>query len=197
MPKFISSTKRILVGNGLHVGVLFVIPVIITIQKHRFEIFTIVSEIHDNVDLVLGTKNLFELEGMIDSRDSCLNFLKRSIPFFAKEKIEVKPREQKRIVVEAQFVEEISGMAITKLLDAISQVVLMLKLKFIRNRATLQVTNRTDKKVTFYPEDMLGIVDLRSLGYYKIKQRVLQQKHLKNRGKRCKYAQKRCIFRAR
>ena len=66
-------------------------------------------------------------------------------------------------------------MAITKLLDAISQVVLMLKLKFIRNGATLQVTNSTDKRVTFYPEDMLGIVDLRSLGYYKIKQGVLQQ----------------------
>ena len=39
----------------------------------------------------------------------------------------------------------------------------------------LQVTNSTDKKVTFYPEDMLGIVDLRSLGYYKIKQGVLKQ----------------------
>ena len=42
------------------------IPVIITIQKHRFEIFTLVSEIHENVDLVLGIKNLFELEGVID-----------------------------------------------------------------------------------------------------------------------------------
>ena len=48
------------------VGVLFVIPVIITIQKYRFEIFTLVSEIHENVDLVLGIKNLFELEGVID-----------------------------------------------------------------------------------------------------------------------------------
>ena len=60
MPKFTSSTKRIQVGNGQYVGVLFVIPVIIKIQKHRFEIFTLVSEIHENVDLVLGIKNLFE-----------------------------------------------------------------------------------------------------------------------------------------
>ena len=77
------------VGIGQYVGVLFVIPVIITIQKHRFEIFTLVSEIHKNVDLVLGIKNLFELEGMIDSKDSCLSFLNRSIPFFAKEEVEV------------------------------------------------------------------------------------------------------------
>ena len=34
---------------------------------HRFEIFTLVSEIHENVDLVFGTKNIFELEGIINS----------------------------------------------------------------------------------------------------------------------------------
>ena len=62
MPKFTSSTKRIQVGNGQYVGVLFVRPVIITIKNHRFEIFTLVSEIHENVDLVLGIKNLFELK---------------------------------------------------------------------------------------------------------------------------------------
>ena len=117
MPKFTSTTKRIQVCNGQYVGVLFVIPVIITIQKHRFEIFTLVSEIHENVDLVLGIKNLFELEGVIDSRDSCLSFLNRSIPFFTKDQVEVKPKEQKLIIVEAPFVEEISGMVITKLLD--------------------------------------------------------------------------------
>ena len=53
-------------GNGKYVSVLFVIPVIINIHGHRFEIFTLVSEIHDNVDLVMGMKNIFKLEGMID-----------------------------------------------------------------------------------------------------------------------------------
>ena len=77
--------------------------------------------------------------------------------------------------MEASFVEEISGMAITKLLDVKEQVTLTIRLKFIRNRATLKVTNSTQEKVTFDPTDMVGIVDLRSLGYYKIKQGVLQQ----------------------
>ena len=70
LPKFTSTTTRIQVENGQYVGVLFVIPVIMTIQNHRFEIFTLVSEIHDNVDHVIGIKNLFELEGVIDSKDS-------------------------------------------------------------------------------------------------------------------------------
>ena len=78
-----------------------------TIQSHRFEIFTLVSEIHENVDPVIGIKNLFELEGVIDSWDSCVSFLNRSIPFFLKEKLSVKPKEQKLIVLEAPFVEEI------------------------------------------------------------------------------------------
>ena len=93
------------------------IPVIMTLQKHRLEIFTLVSEIHENVDLVLGIKNLFELEGEIDSQDSCFSFLNRSIPFFPREKVEVRLKEQKLIVMEDPFIKEISGMAITKLLD--------------------------------------------------------------------------------
>ena len=56
--KFASKTQRIQVGNGQLVSVLFVIPVIIDIHGHRFEIFILVSEIHGNVDLVLGIKNI-------------------------------------------------------------------------------------------------------------------------------------------
>ena len=127
------------------------------------------------MDLVLGIKSLFELEGVIDSWDSCLSFLNRSIPLFAKEEVKVKLNEQKLITIEAPFIEEISGKAITKLLDTKSHIALTLKLKFIRNRATLKVTNSTQEKVTFNPEHVVDVVDLRFLGYYKIKQGVLQQ----------------------
>ena len=55
-PKFGSTTQRIRVGNGQCVSVLFIIPVIVDIHGHRFKIYTLVSEIHENVDLVLGHK---------------------------------------------------------------------------------------------------------------------------------------------
>ena len=42
------------------------IPIIVDIHGHIFEIFTLVSEIHENVDLVLGIKNVSELEGVIN-----------------------------------------------------------------------------------------------------------------------------------
>ena len=79
------------------------------------------------------------------------------------------------MALEAHFEEEIIGMAITKLLDIKKQMTLTMKIKFIRNRATFKVTNDMHKTVTFDPTQMLGIIDLRSLGYCKIKQGVLQQ----------------------
>ena len=79
------------------------------------------------------------------------------------------------LTLEAPFIEEISGMAITKMLDRKEQKTLTMKLKFIRNRAIFKVTNSTHKAVTFHLKEILGIIDLRSLGYYKIKQGVLQQ----------------------
>ena len=107
-PNLLPNTQIIKVGNGQYVGILFVILVIVNIHGHRFEIFTLVSEIHENVDLALGIKNIFKLEGVIDSCDSCFCFLNRSIPFLLKEKIEIGPKEQKLVMVETQFVEEIS-----------------------------------------------------------------------------------------
>ena len=52
LPKFASKTQRIQVGNGQCVSVLFIIPVIIDVHGHRLEIYTLVSEIHENIDLV-------------------------------------------------------------------------------------------------------------------------------------------------
>ena len=82
LPKFASKTQRIQVGNGQYVSVLFIIPIIIDVHRHRFEIYTLVSETHKNVDLVLGIKNVFKLEGLINTRDCCFKFLNISLPIF-------------------------------------------------------------------------------------------------------------------
>ena len=127
LSKFASTTQRVQVGNGQYVALLFVIPVIIDIHRHRFEMFMLVSEIHDNVDLVLGMKNVFELEGVIDMWDSSFKFLNRSLPFFSKQQVVVKPKERKFIMIEAPFVDEISGLAIVKMLDNKEQCKVVMK----------------------------------------------------------------------
>ena len=175
LPKFSSNTQRIQVGNRQYVSVLFVIPVIVDIHRHRFEIFTLVSEIHDNIDLVMGMKNIFELEGVIDSQDSCFSFLSRSIPFFPVSTVEIVPTSQKMVIIEAPFIKELSGMAMVKILDMREQTTNMIKLKFIQNKVVLKITNKTYKTMTFDRVEMMGILDLRLLGFYKIKQEVLQE----------------------
>ena len=137
--------------------------------------FTLVSEIFDNVGMVLGIKNIFELEGVIDSRESCFRFLSRSIPVLPREQVVVKPREKKLIPIEAPFVEEISGMATVKVIDQGQKTPMMLKLKFIGNKAMLDITNNMREILIYDTKMTIGILDLRSLGYYKIKQGVLQQ----------------------
>ena len=72
-----------------------IIPVIIDVHGHRFEICTLVSEIHENVDLVLGIKNVFKLEGVINSRDCWFKFLNQSVPIFPEHHIILKPNKQK------------------------------------------------------------------------------------------------------
>ena len=100
----------------------FGIPVIIEVHGHRFEIYMLVSEIHENVDLVLGIKNIFKLEGVINSQVCCFKFLSRSLPIFPKERVVLTPKEQKLMKVEAPFIDGISGLAIIKILDGISAV---------------------------------------------------------------------------
>ena len=175
LPKFESKTQKIQVGNGQFVHVLFIIPVIIKIHGHRLEIYTLVSEIHENVDLVLGIKNVFELEGVIKSGDCYFKFLNRSLPIFPIKHIILKPKEQKLIKVKALFIDEISGLAIIKILDGGTYSTMLIKLKFTCNAAILNIVNNGTETIIFKLEEMLRIVDLISLGYYKIKQGILQQ----------------------
>ena len=115
------------------------------------------------------------MEGVIDSGESYFRFLSRSIPVFPREQLVVKPGEKKLIPIEAPFVEEISGMTIVKVIDQGQKTPMMLKLKFIRNKAMLDITNNMRETLIFGTKMTIGILDLRLLGYYMIVQGVLQQ----------------------
>ena len=118
---------------------------------------------------------MFELEGIINSRDCCFKFLNRSVPIYLENEIVLKPNEQKLVKVKAPFADEISGMAIIKILDGSTYSTLLMKLKVTHNKAVLDIVNKGKDTMIFKPGGMIVIIDLRSLGYYKIKQGILQQ----------------------
>ena len=75
---------------------------------------------------------------MINSRDCCFKFLNRSLPIFPMDCVILKPEEQKLIKVTAPFRDEISGLAIVKILDGGTYSTLLIKLKFTCNAAIAQ-----------------------------------------------------------
>ena len=77
--------------------------------------------------------------------------------------------------VRAPFVDEISGLAIIKIIDGRTNSTLLIKLKFTCNKAILDIKNAGKDTMILNLQEMIGVVDIRSLGYYKIKQGILQQ----------------------
>ena len=132
-----------------------------------------VSQIHENVDLVLGIKNVFELEGVINSWDCQFEFLNKLVPIYPEKEIILKPDGQKLVKVRAPFIDEISGFAIIKIIDRGTYSTLLIKLKFTCNKAVLDIKNTEKDTMIFRPKEIIGIVDIRSLRYYKIKQGIL------------------------
>ena len=91
--------------------------------------YTLVSMIHENVDLVLGI-NMCRFE-----------FLNRSVPIYPEKELILKPSEQKLVKVRALFVDDISGLAIIKIVDGKANSTLLIKLKFMHNKAVLDIRN--------------------------------------------------------
>ena len=78
--------------------------------------------------------------------------------------------------IEALFTDVISSLAIIKSLDKLTHNIMVLKIKFIHNIAMLDMINNSNSETLILnPREALGILDLRLLGYYKIKQGVIQQ----------------------
>ena len=67
------------------------IPLLFMCHGHVFEIYTIVADIDDGIDLVFGFKNMVETEGMLNTRTGEFDFLGRSIPIFPQHDLDVKP----------------------------------------------------------------------------------------------------------
>ena len=82
--------------------------------------FSLISEIHEKVDLIFGIKNIFELEGTKNPQESCFSISNRLISFFAKEQIVL---NRKLIKIEAPIVYEISGLALHLGLNILSSLI--------------------------------------------------------------------------
>ena len=166
MPKFVTTCTRIRIGNGSIVPALFVIPILFMTCGHTFEIFTIIAEIDDNMDLVFGFKNMVETEGMLNTRTGEYDFIGRSIPIFPQNDLDVPAGEKVYIKVKAPFCDKLSGMICAKFFGR--DMVYTLRVKFQDNQGVVQFRNGSDEIAQLRKDKPVGILDLRSIGYFKV-----------------------------
>ena len=169
-PKFHSTIRNLQVGNGELVAVLFVIPLVLKIDGHLFEIYTLVSEIQQSIDLIFGVKNMFEIEGKVSCWTSQFKFLNRSLTIFPLNTHRIKVGSKAYVKAKVPFIER-SGIAMAKLLYKGSLGTMKIKLE--DNITVLQITNNTPSTMYLTPEESIGIVDIKSLGYYNIEPQVM------------------------
>ena len=166
MTKFVTTCTGIRIGNGCIVPALFVIPILFMACGHTFEIFTIVAEIDDDMDLVFGFKNMVETKGMLNTRTGEYNFIGRSIPIFPQNDLDVPAGEKAYIKVKAPFCDKLSGMICTKFFSR--DMVYTLGVKFQDNQGIVQFRNGSNETAQLRKDKAVGILDLRSVGYFKV-----------------------------
>ena len=138
-----TTCTGIRIGNGSIALTLFVIPILFMTCGHTLEIFTIVAEIDDDMDLVFGFKNMIETEGGLNTRTSEYDFIGRSIPRFPQNDLDVPAGEKAYIKVKVPFCDKLSGMICTKFFSR--NMVYTLRVKFQDNQGVVQFRNGSDE----------------------------------------------------
>ena len=170
-PKFHSTIRNLQVGNGQLVTTLFIIPFVFKIGRHLFEIYTLVSKIQQSMDLIFGVKIMFEIEGEVSCRTSQFKILNRSLPVFPLSTRRIKVGTKAYVKAKIPFIEKLSGHAIAKLLYKGSLGTI--KIRILDNITVMEIINNTPSTMYLCPDESIGIVDIRSLGYYNIKPQVM------------------------
>ena len=164
--------KELRMGNGALSPAYFIIPVVFKIVRHKFEMHALVADIKGSADLVFGMKNMFEVEGEHSCRNSEFRFMNRAVPLFCLENTTIKPKQKKYVKLIAPFVNYLSGNAIAKINHGDSMLTVRIKLQ--NNVAVVDIINTSNRVLHFCREKAMGIVDIRSLGYYTIRHCVLE-----------------------
>ena len=126
-------------GNGQFVSALFMIPIVYKIGSHLFEIYTLVSEIQDNIEHIIGVKNMFQLEDELSCRHSGFKFLNRSVLIFSVEDYNIPPKGKGQVKIKTTFHEQLSGIIISKVFGGNTS--LTLKIRLSRNYFVVEINN--------------------------------------------------------
>ena len=173
IPK-LKCSGSIEVANGADVPPQFVIPLVVNIHGHRFEIYAIVADLAPTYDIMFGMKGLTEIEGKICAVTSRVKFRNRSLPVYPTQNGTVKDGAKRLVKVIVPFRHELSGWCVMKFM--IGKALMTLEIRLVRNQAILDITNTSGVALQLDTALPLGILDARSMGYFAIDHVDLQQR---------------------
>ncbi len=113
LPKYKSRSKGIRQGRkgAPEIEAAFLIPVVFTVQNHRFEVHTLICDISPEHDLVIGIQNMFEVEGELSARECVFRWTNKSMPLMVNDSFTVKPSQRKTIQAYIPFPQKLHGKA--------------------------------------------------------------------------------------
>ena len=110
---------------------------------------------------------MVETEGMLNTRTGEYDFIGRSIPIFPQNDLDVPVGEKAYIKVKAPFCDKLSGMICTKFFSR--DMVYTLRVKFQDKSRSVYNSEMVVMKLSQLRKDKaVGILDLRSIGYFKV-----------------------------
>ena len=115
---------------------------------------------------------MHEIEGELSPRNSEFRFLNRAVPLFTMENFSLKPGCKRFVKCIAPFPTTLTGQAIIKIVQGLRTITVQCKIH--NNLVVLDLVNTSKTTMLFSTDSALGIVDIRSLGFYNIKHATLQ-----------------------
>ena len=181
LPRYTISQRKVKVGNGAVIYVNQAVRVTYIANGHIFEIVAIIMDCgQDDIDIVIGSKVLFELEANVNYETLEVEFRVRSRPISPVKTVVLEPHRTETIRMHVHDLPEdwTAHRTIAKLQDKnIKEWNYHTTELFVDSTGYLrvQVTNLSDTSVTFSKRQIIGAIDLRSAGYFHITRHNLVQ----------------------
>ena len=105
-----------------------------------------------------------ETEGRLNTRTGEYDFIGRSIPVHPQNDLDVPIGKQVLIKIKAPFGEKLSGRIMTKMFG--SEKAFTMKIRIENNQGCVQSVNKGHETIKLREHKAIGILDLRSVGYF-------------------------------
>ena len=179
LPRYKVHTKNLEIGNSTYISIKFITPLFISSNGHVFEIFALVNSSKTNELLLMGMKNLVEMEGVLCTRTMTPKFLNHSAPVFPQENFILQPNEDRTVKLDIAFPSELNGIVVMSMVQHLKFPV-GIKTSIKRNKTVLILENNCSYSLTFKRDLPIGIIDARSLGHFHCQNKNLTKTLLTN-----------------